>query len=119
MNWEVAAWLMLGGSTLLLFLGLPVAFTFLAVNLAGAAIWMGGEAGVVELHDRGDQSVDTDRHQRRNAGQHRDDRGARLTLRGQPSLTPAKLTSPGWGLTIFFDLPTPRRVPRRRRPPDR
>lgn len=49
MNWEVAAWLMLGGSTLLLFLGLPVAFTFLAVNLAGAAIWMGGEAGMVQL----------------------------------------------------------------------
>ncbi len=49
MNWEFAAWLLLGGSTLLLFLGLPVAFTFLAVNLAGAALWMGGEAGLVQL----------------------------------------------------------------------
>jgi tripartite ATP-independent transporter DctM subunit len=49
MSWEFAAWLLLGGSTLLLFLGLPVAFTFLAVNLAGAALWMGGEAGLVQL----------------------------------------------------------------------
>jgi len=49
MHWEFAAWLLLGGSTLLLFLGLPVAFTFLAVNLAGAALWMGGEAGLVQL----------------------------------------------------------------------
>ena len=49
MGWEAAAWLMLGGSTLLLFLGLPVAFTFIAVNLLGAAIWMGGEPGMVQL----------------------------------------------------------------------
>jgi tripartite ATP-independent transporter DctM subunit len=49
MDWQFAAWLLLGGSTLLLFLGLPVAFTFIAVNIAGAAIWMGGEAGLVQL----------------------------------------------------------------------
>ena len=49
MGWEFAAWLLLGGSTLLLFLGLPVAFTFLAVNIVGAVIWMGGEAGLVQL----------------------------------------------------------------------
>ena len=49
MSWQFAAWLLLGGSTFLLFLGLPVAFTFLAVNLAGAAIWMGGEPGLVQL----------------------------------------------------------------------
>ena len=49
MDWQFAAWLLLGGSTLLLFLGLPVAFTFLAVNLVGAAAWMGGEAGLVQL----------------------------------------------------------------------
>ena len=49
MSWEFAAWLLLGGSTLLLLLGLQVAFTFLAVNLAGAAIWMGGEAGLVQM----------------------------------------------------------------------
>ena len=49
MSWQFAAWLMLGGSTLLLFAGLPVAFTFIAVNIAGALIWLGGEVGVQQL----------------------------------------------------------------------
>lgn len=49
MTWQAAAWLLLGGSTLLLFLGLPVAFTFLAVNIAGAILVFGGEAGIVQL----------------------------------------------------------------------
>src|SRR5690242_11897907 len=40
---------MLGGSTLLLFLGLPVAFAFIVVNLAGAVIFLGGEAGLVQF----------------------------------------------------------------------
>ena len=40
---------MLGGSTLLLLAGLPVAFTFIAVNIAGAAIWLGGDVGVQQL----------------------------------------------------------------------
>src|SRR3954471_13651323 len=40
---------MLGGSTVLLFLGLPVAFSFLVVNLAGALIFLGGEPGLVQL----------------------------------------------------------------------
>jgi tripartite ATP-independent transporter DctM subunit len=49
MSWELAAWLMLGGSTVLLFLGLPVAFAFIAINIIGAAIWLGGDAGMVQL----------------------------------------------------------------------
>jgi tripartite ATP-independent transporter DctM subunit len=49
MSWDAAAWLMLGGSTLLLFLGLPVAFSFLAINLLGAVLFLGGEAGLVQL----------------------------------------------------------------------
>jgi tripartite ATP-independent transporter DctM subunit len=49
MSWQFAAWLMLGGSTLLLLAGLPVAFTFIAVNIAGAVIWLGGEVGVQQL----------------------------------------------------------------------
>ena len=49
MSWEAAAWLLLGGSTALMFLGLPVAFAFLAINLAGAAIFLGGEAGMMQL----------------------------------------------------------------------
>ena len=49
MSWDAAAWLMLGGSTLLLFLGLPVAFSFLVINLLGAVLFLGGEAGLVQL----------------------------------------------------------------------
>ncbi len=48
-NWVLAAWLMLGGSTVLLFIGMPVALTFLAVNLIGAWLYMGGEIGLVQL----------------------------------------------------------------------
>ena len=33
MSWQAAAWLLLGGSTVLLFLGLPVAFSFLVINV--------------------------------------------------------------------------------------
>src|SRR5918912_718620 len=40
---------MLGGSTLLLFLGLPVAFSFLVINLLGALLFLGGEAGLIQL----------------------------------------------------------------------
>src|SRR5437588_9544831 len=40
---------MLGGSTVLLFLGLPVAFSFLVINLLGALLFLGGEAGLVQL----------------------------------------------------------------------
>jgi len=49
MSWQLAAWLMLGGSTALLFLGLPVAFSFLVINLVGALVFLGGEAGLVQL----------------------------------------------------------------------
>lgn len=48
-NWHIAAWLMLGGSTLLLFIGMPVALTFLGINIVGAVLYMGGEPGMVQL----------------------------------------------------------------------
>jgi TRAP-type mannitol/chloroaromatic compound transport system permease large subunit len=48
-GWVGAAWLLLAGSTLLLFLGLPVAFSFLAINLLGAWLWLGGEPGLAQL----------------------------------------------------------------------
>jgi len=57
MSWQAAAWLMLGGSTVLLFLGLPVAFTFLVINLVGAMLWLGGEPGLVQLARNSVQSV--------------------------------------------------------------
>jgi tripartite ATP-independent transporter DctM subunit len=49
MSWEAAAWLMLGGSTVLLFLGLPVAFSFLVINVIGAWLFLGREPGLVQL----------------------------------------------------------------------
>jgi tripartite ATP-independent transporter DctM subunit len=49
MSWEAASWLLLGGSTVLLFLGLPVAFSFLAINIVGAIVFLGGESGLVQL----------------------------------------------------------------------
>src|SRR6202165_4454532 len=49
MSWDAAAWLMLGGSTVLLFLGVPVAFSFLVINLLGAVLFLGGEAGLTQL----------------------------------------------------------------------
>jgi tripartite ATP-independent transporter DctM subunit len=48
-DWTTAAWLMLGGSTVLLFIGMPVALTFITVNLIGAWLYMGGEPGLMQL----------------------------------------------------------------------
>ena len=48
-DWVIAAWLMLGGSTLLLFIGMPVALTFITVNIVGAWMYMGGEIGLSQL----------------------------------------------------------------------
>lgn len=47
--WGLAALLMLGGSTVLLFIGMPVALTFIAINIVGAWLYMGGEPGLVQL----------------------------------------------------------------------
>jgi tripartite ATP-independent transporter DctM subunit len=49
MGWQAASWLLLGGSTVLLFLGLPVAFSFLVINVVGALTILGGEAGLTQL----------------------------------------------------------------------
>jgi tripartite ATP-independent transporter DctM subunit len=47
--WQAAALLLLGGSTVLLFMGIPVAFTFLAVNLIGAWLYLGGSVGIEQI----------------------------------------------------------------------
>src|SRR3954468_7310152 len=49
MSWQIASLLLLGGSTVLLFMGMPVAFSFIAINLAGAWLYLGGEAGLTQL----------------------------------------------------------------------
>lgn len=48
-TWQFAACLMLGGSTVLLFIGMPVALTFIGINIVGAWLYMGGEPGMVQL----------------------------------------------------------------------
>src|SRR2546423_1168627 len=49
MAWEMAALLLLGGSTVLLFLGMPVALSFVAINIVGAWLFLGGEAGLGQV----------------------------------------------------------------------
>jgi tripartite ATP-independent transporter DctM subunit len=49
MSWQAAALLLLGGSTVLLFMGIPVAFTFLAVNIVGAWLYLGGGIGIEQI----------------------------------------------------------------------
>src|SRR5918997_5057363 len=48
-SWELAALLLLGGSTVLLFLGLPVALCFVAINLVGAVLFLGGDPGLLQV----------------------------------------------------------------------
>src|SRR6201987_801132 len=48
-SWQMAALLLLGGSTVLLFMGMPVEFSFIAINLVGAMLFLGGEAGLDQL----------------------------------------------------------------------
>src|ERR687898_80662 len=48
-SWELAALLLLGGSTVLLFLGLPVALCFIAINLVGAVLFLGGDPGLLQV----------------------------------------------------------------------
>jgi tripartite ATP-independent transporter DctM subunit len=49
MSWQMASLLLLGGSTVLLFSGMPVAFSFIAINLVGALLFLGGDAGLHQL----------------------------------------------------------------------
>ncbi len=48
MSWQLAAVLLLGGSTALLFLGMPVALSFIAINIVGAWAFLGGEPGLAQ-----------------------------------------------------------------------
>jgi tripartite ATP-independent transporter DctM subunit len=49
MTWQMAALLLLGGSTALLLLGMPVALSFIAINIVGALLFLGGEAGLAQV----------------------------------------------------------------------
>ena len=48
-SWGIAAWLMLGGSAVLLFIGMLVALAFITINIVGAWHYMGGEPGLMQL----------------------------------------------------------------------
>ena len=49
MEWYWALVLMLGLLCLMMALGLPVAFAFMGVNIIGAAVFLGGEAGLNQM----------------------------------------------------------------------
>jgi tripartite ATP-independent transporter DctM subunit len=49
MSWQLAALLMLGGSTVLLLIGMPVALSFVAINMVGAWLFLGGEVGLAQV----------------------------------------------------------------------
>lgn len=49
MSWQMAALMLGGGVVLLMALGTPVVVAFLAINLVGAVVFMGGLAGIDQL----------------------------------------------------------------------
>src|SRR5262245_30275543 len=49
MSWQMSAVLLLGGSTLLLLIGMPVALSFVAINIVGAWLFPGGEPGLLQV----------------------------------------------------------------------
>ena len=53
MEWYAALALLLGTIVLLMAIGMPVALAFLAANILGAWVFMGGERGVVQLLNNG------------------------------------------------------------------
>ena len=57
MNWIEASIIMFGGLVALMSLGLSVAFGFLAINIVGALLFLGGEQGLSQLARNAVQSV--------------------------------------------------------------
>ncbi|MEW5422822.1 TRAP transporter large permease subunit [Amorphus sp. 3PC139-8] len=59
MDWPQAALLLLGGIVALMALGVPVAFAFLAINIVGVLVFMGGMAGIDQLVSNASGTVTT------------------------------------------------------------
>ncbi len=57
MPWTEASLILFGGLVALMGIGLPVAFAFLAINIIGAVIFLGGEAGLTQLARNAVQSI--------------------------------------------------------------
>ncbi|MEX0731249.1 MAG: TRAP transporter large permease [Aquisalimonadaceae bacterium] len=49
MEWHLALTLLVGGLLVLMALGLPVVFAFLAINIVGAYVFLGGEMGLLQM----------------------------------------------------------------------
>lgn len=57
MPWYEAFGLMIGAVLALMALGLPVAFAFIAVNVVGAYVFLGGERGIGQLINNGSSTL--------------------------------------------------------------
>jgi tripartite ATP-independent transporter DctM subunit len=57
MGWGEASILLFGGLVALMAVGLPVAFAFLAINIVGAFVFIGGDSGLVQVNRNAVQSV--------------------------------------------------------------
>jgi TRAP-type C4-dicarboxylate transport system permease large subunit len=57
MSWIEATIILFGGLCAIMALGLPVAIAFLAINLVGAWIFLGGESGLIQFNRNAVQSV--------------------------------------------------------------
>ena len=57
MQWWETLGLLFGLLTLLLMVGVPAAFAFLAINLVGAVVFLGGEAGLMQVVRNGVASI--------------------------------------------------------------
>src|SRR5499426_4633424 len=57
MDWTQAGLILFGGLVAVMGLGLPVAFSFLAINVVGAAFFLGGEPGLAQLARNSVQSI--------------------------------------------------------------
>ncbi len=57
MTWWQSLLMLFGVLTVLLLVGLPAGFAFLAINLIGAVVYMGGEAGLMQVVRNGVASV--------------------------------------------------------------
>jgi len=57
MGWAEASLILFGGLVAIMGLGLPVAFAFLALNIVGAWLFLGGEPGLAQLARNTVQSV--------------------------------------------------------------
>jgi tripartite ATP-independent transporter DctM subunit len=49
MSWQLALVLLFGVLSALMAIGVPVAFAFIAVNIVGAIVFLGGDAGLMQL----------------------------------------------------------------------